>query len=111
MKIKDEALNADYEAAPSFVKLKVGKLGVYYPDGFKIRAIKYNDIDRVFIRIHEVNGKMCCGSTIFQYFRMVFVKDQKEFADYVCEDEKAMDMALEEIRKNAPQILFGVEND
>lgn len=110
MKIKDAKLNSDYESAPSFEKLRVGKLGVYFPEGLRMHAIPFEDIDRAFIRIHEVNGKMCCGTTVFQYFRMVFKKGDKEFADYICENEEAMDNALKLIGENAPHIAIGVEN-
>ena len=111
MKIKNEKLNKDYETATAFDKLKVGKLGVYFQEGFKLHAIPFEDIDRAFIRIHEVNGKLCCGSTTFAYCRMVFVKDGKEFADYISENEKAMDDALAMIAENAPGIRIGKADD
>lgn len=101
----------DFSTAKSFEKLKVGRLGVYFRDGLKMRCIPYSDMDGVFIRIHEVNGKLCCGSTVFQYFRMVFVRDGKEFADYICENEKAMDAALEEIGIRAPALQIGFSGE
>ena len=51
----------DYEQAQSFDKLRVGREGVYFRDGFRVRFIPYAEMDRVFIRIQEVNGRMCCG--------------------------------------------------
>ena len=105
----DEAVTADYEQAPQFDKVKVGKLGVYYRDGFKTRYMAYDLIERVFIRIQEVNGKLCCGNTVLQYFRLVFAKDGKEFADVISENEKALDEALALIAVNAPNVKIGVE--
>lgn len=98
----------DLENAKAFDKLRVGSLGVYYKSGFKTRLIPYTELDRVFIRIHEVNGKLCCGSSVFQYFRVVFVKDGKEFADVISEDEAAMDAALAAIHEAAPDLAIGV---
>lgn len=100
---------ADRESAARFDKLRVGRLGVYFRDGLKNRFIPYDYIDRAFIRIHEVNGKLCCGSTVFQYFRLVFVHDGKEFADLISEDEKTMDAALALIHELAPDIMIGFE--
>ena len=37
---------------------------------------------------------MCCGQADFDYYRVVFVHDGKEFADYMSEKEKLMDDAL-----------------
>lgn len=98
----------DLEQAQVFDKLRVGSEGVYFREGFRYRFIPYGDMDRAFIRIHEVNGKMCCGKTVFQYFRMVFVKDGKEFADMISENEQAMDQALACIAAKAPQVAIGL---
>ena len=105
----DDAVSADFEQAVQFDKVKVGKLGVYFRDGFKTRYLAYDLIERVFIRIQEVNGKLCCGNTVLQYFRLVFVKDGKEFADVISENEKALDEALALIAVNAPGVKIGVE--
>lgn len=106
--ISVEQAAQDYESAVGFDKLRVGGLGVYFPSGFKTRMVPYGEMDRAFIRIHEVNGKLCCGSSVFQYFRMVFVRGGKEFADYLSEDEAAMDAALALIHERAPQVAIGV---
>ena len=90
-------VNADFESAKVFDKLRVGKLGAYYRDGFKIRFIPFDYMDRAFIRVHQTRGRMCCGETTFNYFRIVFVHDGKEFADCLSEKEKETDNALAEI--------------
>lgn len=101
-------VTADYEAAQEFDKVKVGRLGVYFRDGFKLRFMDYSLLERVFIRIQEVNGRMCCGSTVFAYYRLVFVAGGKEIGDAISENEKAMDDALALIRENAPGLAIGV---
>ena len=87
-------LNADYEKAQRFEKLLVGALGVYFRDGLRTEFIPYDYMDRVFIRVQETRSRMCCGQANFNYFRIVFVHDGKEFADYMSEKEKLMDEAL-----------------
>lgn len=104
------AIDADFESAPEFDKVKVGALGVYYRDGLKTRYIPYSAMERVFIRVQEVNGRMCCGTAKFAYFRLIFVVDGKEIiCDRISEDEKAMDDALAEIAKRAPGVNIGKE--
>jgi len=105
----DALVEADYDEAPQFDKVKVGKLGVYFRDGFKTRYLEYGLLDRVFIRVQQVNGKLCCGNTVLQYFRLVFVKDGKEFIDVISENEQAMDDALALIAVNAPDLKIGFE--
>ena len=97
----------DFAGAQQFDKVKVGKLGVYFKEGFHTKYLSYQDFDRVFIRINEVNGKLCCGKSTFQYFRLVFVRDGKEFTDVISEDEKAMDDALARIKELCPEMASG----
>ena len=90
-------VNADYEAAKVFDRLRVGELGVYFRDGFRVKFIPYDYLDRAFIRVQETRGRMCCGQANFYYYRIVFVHDGKEFADCMSEKEKETDDALAEI--------------
>ena len=106
-RITDPAVAEEYESAERFDRVRVGKTGVFFPYNLSIKYIPYKYIDRVFIRINEVNGKLCCGKATFQYFRLVFVRDGKEFIDVISENEKAMDDALVAIAKNAPQVAIG----
>ena len=93
-------VNEDYEQAPVFDKIRVGRLGVYYRDGLRIKFIPFDYLDRAFIRVQETRSRMCCGQANFAYYRIVFVHDGKEFADYLSEDEQATDLALAEIEKH-----------
>ena len=102
------ALAADYESAASFEKLRVGKMAVYYRDGFRVKAVPYAKMERAFIRAQEVRGRMCCGQATFAYFRPVFLVGGKEYAEYLSEDEKAMDAALAKLHELAPEVPVGV---
>ena len=92
--IESAEISADFEKAAVFEKLRVGEKGVYFRDGLRVRYLPYDYIDRAFIRVQETRSRMCCGQANFNYFRVVFVHDGKEFADYMSEKEKEMDDAL-----------------
>ncbi len=89
-----DEVNTDFETAQVFEKLRVGELGIFFRDGLKTRFIPYEYISRAFIRVQETRSRMCCGQANFNYFRLVFVHEGKEFADYMSEKEKEMDDAL-----------------
>ena len=55
--VESSAVNADYESAKLFDKVRVGKLGVYFRDGFKIRYLDYPSLERVFIRVQAAAGR------------------------------------------------------
>ena len=106
-RITDPAVAEEYENAERFDKVRVGKTGVFFPYNLSIKYIPFRYIDRAFIRINEVNGRMCCGSAVFHYFRMVFMRDGKEFGDTVSEKENVMDQALAAIAAKAPRVAIG----
>ena len=100
-------VSADYDQAERFDKVRVGRLGVYFREGLRTVFLAYEDFERVFIRIQEVNGRMCCGRAVFAYFRLVFVRGGKEFKEVLSENEKAMDQALERISQLSPATAIG----
>ena len=106
--VESDRVSADFESAQVFGKLKVGKLGIYYRDGFKIRFFAYDLLERAFIRVQEVRGRMCCGQAYWAYFRLVLVANGKEYSDVMSEDEKLMDDALACIAANAPGLPVGL---
>lgn len=106
-RITDPAVAEEYESAERFDKVRVGKTGVFFPYNLSIKYIPYKYIERAFIRVNEVDGKLCCGKATFYYYRLVFVRDGKEFIDAISENEKAMDEALAAIERNAPEIAIG----
>ena len=106
--VESDRVSADFDSAQVFGKLKVGKLGVYYRDGFKTRFFAYDLLERAFNRVQEVRGRMCCGQAYWAYFRLVLVSGGKEYSDVMSEDEKLMDDALACIAANAPGLPVGV---
>lgn len=105
--VKTAEVTADHDSAEVFDKVRVGRLGVYFRDGFKTRFLAYAGLERVFIRVQQVNGRMCCGSATFEYYRLVFVANGKEIADVISEKEKEMDAALARIGELAPDLAIG----
>lgn len=104
-------LSADYAQSVKFDTVRVGSLGVYFRAGLKMRFIPYTYLDKVFIRIQEVNARVCCGSACFMYYRLVLVHDGKEYADVLSESEKAMDDALALIHEKAPGLAIGISEN
>ena len=105
--VEDAAVCADYESAEVFDKLRVGQKGVYFRDGFKLRYLAYELLERAFIRVQAVNGRLCCGTANFEYYRLVFVRGGREIANYMSEKGPEMDAALARIAERAPGLAIG----
>ena len=106
--VTDAAAVADMESAQRFDRVLVGTLGVYFRDGFKTKYVPYSLLEHAFIRVQEVNGRMCCGKAVFHYFRLILVCGGREWGNIISEDEKAMDDALALIAKRSPATRIGV---
>ena len=98
----------DFENAKRFDSIWVGDLGVYYKEGFKTVYLAYPEIERAFIRIQEVNGKLCCGNAVFAYSRLVFIAGGKEYSGAMSEKEDTFDEALALIAEKSPSTAIGV---
>ena len=105
--LTDAAVTADFERAEVFDKALVGALGVYYRDGFRTKYVPYSALERAFIRIQEVNGRLCCGKAVFAYYRLILVVGGKEWGDIMSENETAMDDALAVIARRSPATAIG----
>ena len=106
--VESAEISADFEAAQSFDRLQVGRLGVYYREGFKTRFLRYAEMERAFLRVQEVRGRMCCGQAFWAYFRMVFVCGGKEYDEVMSENEQLMRDALDAVAAAAPELAIGV---
>lgn len=103
----DEEVSRDYENARVFEKVRVGKTGVFIPHNLSVKYCPFDYIDNAFVRINEVNGKLCCGNATFYYYRLVLVHDGKEFIDYLTEKEETVDGALAAIAEADARIKIG----
>ena len=100
-------LTADHAAAEKFDRVRVGALGVYFREGLKTRFVPYSYMERAFIRIQEVNARVCCGSTcFFAYYRLVLVHDGRSTPTYRPK-AKAMDGALARMQELSPGLAVG----
>ena len=47
------------------MRIKLQEQEVEYKKGFKWYTLPYADIVQAYLRVEEVNGKLCCGVAIF----------------------------------------------
>ena len=106
-KLDSVDLTEDYEKAEVFEKTHIGNLGVFFPSGFGIKFISYDELEQAFIRIHEVDGKLCCGKATFYYYRLVLVANGREYIDIISEYEALMDQALAAVARKSPDTKIG----
>lgn len=88
-------------------KIKLGEERLEYKKGFKWYMLPYSEISHAFLRIEEVNGKLCCGVASFDmYFLMLNTKKGEEIRIEVSSRESAKEM-LAVIEKKNPEAEIG----
>lgn len=106
--VTDPAFAADFASAQTVGKVEIGDKALYYKDGFKRFCVPFAEIDRVFTRISGCDGKLCCGTANFDYYRLVLQKGEREIANIIFgHDESEVDAAQALLREKRPEIQIG----
>ena len=54
-------LDAQFKEAPAFSKVRVAQDGLFWRHGLRQHYIPFAGIQRIFRRVEEVHGRLCCG--------------------------------------------------
>ena len=88
-------------------KIKLCEEQLEYKKGFKWYILPYSEIAHAYLRIEEVNGRLCCGVASFDmYFLMLRTIAGEEIKIEVSLKESAKEM-LGVIEKKNPETKIG----
>ena len=106
---EDAALDAEFAAATRYENIKLGTDHLFWKPMFRWHVISLSGIKRIFRRVQDVRGRLCCGGQNFRIERLVLIlPDDTELelhiGDDVGPDAKAL---LEALQAQHPEILYG----
>lgn len=85
-------------------KIKLLEQEVEYKKGLKWYKLPYSDIKQAYLRVEEVNGKLCCGVANFDMFFLVIkTKEEKQIKLEASSKEIVKEM-LEFLQEKNPEI-------
>ncbi|MBS7303722.1 MAG: hypothetical protein KIG50_06270 [Lachnospiraceae bacterium] len=88
-------------------KIKLLEQEVEYKKGLKWYKLPYSDIKQAYLRVEEVNGKLCCGVANFDMFFLVIkTKEEKQIKLEASSKEIVKEM-LEFLQEKNPEIEIG----
>ena len=102
--ISDDAHVEDYKNAPAIGRVRFGELCFYYRDLGVKYYVPYESIERAFIRISETQPD---DSPPIYYYRLILVREGKEFANLIFNKEEEADEALAKLSERAPDMAVG----
>lgn len=94
------------EAAKETRKIKLQDTHLEYKKGFKWYTVPYNSITNAYMRIEEVNGRLCCGVAGFD-MHFLMLKTASELIKIELESKEIVKTMLEELHSRNPQIEIG----
>ena len=105
----DAALDADFASAVSYGKVRPGKTGVFWKSGLRWHYLPMDGIRRIFRRVEQVYGRLCCGGRNFVIEWLVLERiDGTEVVIHIGDDVKTKaENLLDWLKAAHPDIAYG----
>lgn len=84
---------------------------IEYKKGFKWYNLPYDAITQAYLRIEEVNGRLCCGVASFDMFFLMLKTTEDELIKVEATSKDIVKQMLEEIKKKNDKIEIGYKKD
>lgn len=84
---------------------------IEYKKGFKWHIISYDELKQAYLRVEEVNGRLCCGVASFDMFFLMLKTKAEELIKIEASSRDIVKQMLEEIRKKNEDIEIGYKKN
>ena len=106
---EDPALDSEFSAATYYENVKLGSTHLFWKPMFRWHVIPLSQVQRIFRRIEDVHGRLCCGGRSFRMEKLVLIlMDNTELEIHIGDDVGTKAKALlEALQYSHPKILYG----
>ena len=108
------ALDEEFQSAEVYEKIRAGKNHIFWKSGLRWHVIPLEGLQRIYRRVEQVQGRLCCGGQNFIIHWLVLVlPDGEELVLHVGDDvvgtavRDQADALLAGLRLAHPQIQYG----
>lgn len=88
-------------------RIKLQEQEIEYKKGFKWYTLPYADIVQAYLRVEEVNGKLCCGVASFDMFFLMMKTREEELIKVEATSKEIVKEMLEVLKEKNPEIEIG----
>lgn len=107
----EDMLRQDWDTADKVEFVRIGEKWLFKKGVFGITYVPYNDILWAYRRIETVNGKLCCGRTVFDIHHVRLVlRNGKDFSIRF-EEKKSAQQLLDVIAEKNPGAEIGYSEE
>ena len=111
---ENPALDAEFASAVVYEKIRMGKTALFWKSGLRWYWISLEKAQRIFRRVEQVHGRLCCGGQNFIIHWLVLVlPNGEELVIHVGDDvvgtavRDQADALLASLSVSHPQIQYG----
>jgi hypothetical protein len=91
-------------------RIRIKENALEYKKGFKWHALPYSDITQAYLRIEEVQGRLCCGVANFDMYFLMLKTRQDDLLKVEASSQEITKQMLEELKQKNPEIEIGYKN-
>lgn len=84
---------------------------IEYKKGFKWHTVPYMSVAQAYLRIEEVNGKLCCGVASFDMFFLMLKTTEGELIKIEATSKDIVKQMLKEIKKKNDGVEIGYKKE
>lgn len=78
-------------------KIRLEEQFISYKKGLKWHTLPYEDISNAYLRIEEVNGRICCGVASFDMHFLMLKTSSGELIKVECSSKEIVKQLLDEL--------------
>ena len=92
-------------------KIKLDEELLTYKKGFKWNTLPYTEIVNAYLRIEEVNGRLCCGVASFDMHFLMLKTKSGDLIKIECISKEIVKEILELLSQKNSEIVIGFNKD
>ena len=113
-KRKQAVLDADFEGAGSYGRVRLGKLGVFWELGFRWYFVPVERIVQVYRRVEDTLTQIGCRPGVVGIQKLVLVLDDGNRLELQIGEgnkEETAEVLYASLQAMHPQLRYGMKND
>jgi hypothetical protein len=88
-------------------RIKLNDNTLEYKKGFKWYALPYDEITQAYLRVEEVQGRLCCGVANFDLYFLMLKNKENDLLKVETSSPEITKQVLEELSRKNPAIEIG----
>lgn len=96
----DAALDAQFAAAKTYHNVRLGETSIFWKRTFHWYSLPLSRVQRVYRRVEEVRGRLCCGGANFDIQRLMLCLTDGSSLEITIGDSLLVSVAMQRLAED-----------